>query len=354
MSINLTGKQITLERTILHNFPPTVLHAENLDHVDTFKALKAGELVLEKSQVPRIEDACVGATLVESKQLLRGRKQSIHGVRIAQLVLQTEQHQQMPLLVAVKPYNQNNPEHCPPGQAADSITHEWAAIEHLGRLTSDLRLSYAPVGVIRSAMNDELQLLTLYEHGVQSFDNVFWAKGKTAKETGRPKLIYALNACFYATGFLAGAGLSLGDARVKNIAHDTRRSIHFPDVESLHELERRQGVISESAANVRSVDKDIHFLVATLINPEQTTDKMFLKVAQIMQDEQVIEHARLQYLYGAKEGQKRTGFILPDSLKVTADKLLEVFRYALDVTSASYPKQRARLKRSSTATTSLR
>jgi len=150
----------------------------------------------------------------------------------------------------------------------DDIYQELAALNHLNSI-GDVQNTYLPLGVWRNAQGI-LQTITLYEHGVVSTDQTFWADKSLQPEELRPERIRtSFQDCLWGIGYLHGAGISHGDAQVKNLAHDSK-GVRFIDPESMRLLPRNgNGQLQESYASEHAKKRDIETLLATSFQVEE-------------------------------------------------------------------------------------
>ncbi len=195
----------------------------------------------------------------EHEAFRHGRDESQHQVSFGQLIVHDHSRANRPELVAVKPFDEPMP---------DDIYQELAALNHLNSI-GDVQNTYLPLGVWRNAQGI-LQTITLYEHGVVSTDQTFWADKSLQPEELRPERIRtSFQDCLWGIGYLHGAGISHGDAQVKNLAHDSK-GVRFIDPESMRLLPRNgNGQLQESYASEHAKKRDIETLLATSFQVEE-------------------------------------------------------------------------------------
>lgn len=190
-----------------------------LDKVDLGKvALSALEV-----RLPRQANARV--TLVAQDDFMHGREDGVHGGRAGQMILNGSGLHESPTLIHLKPFADDIDQ-----KPADLLAREMSMDNYLNSLT-DEQLAFIPLGVWKNAQGIN-HLLTLYEHDVISYDNVFWADKDVNPEALRQEAVEdAYKMSLLGLGYLHGLGISHGDAEAKNLARD-RKSIRFIDLET--------------------------------------------------------------------------------------------------------------------------
>lgn len=325
MTIVKRGERIPIHTVVFNDFPATNFEGENTQLIAAIAQTAPGELTLVRSEFATLSNhgQPITAKFAMTPAERKGREQSAHGIYFGQLVLASSAVQEMPTMVAVKPFDRRTT--VLPLGPVRGLAREWAANEHVARLSNEEQ-TYLPLGIWRSAEGVP-QLLTLFDAQVQSFDNIFWARGTRANCLTEQHVAAAIHRSLYALGILHGAGLMHGDAQVKNLAQDSRRA-RFIDLSTLWPLEKHNGVILPSHDNRRSLRLDLHlFASSTLGSTEHPTD-MSAKTARVITDEARIVRAGIDYLAGVRMGSERTGLAYSPELEIDPEAMAAIFQQA--------------------------
>lgn len=235
-----------------------------------------------------------------------GRGESQHQITFGQFIVHDQNRANRPELVAVKPFDEPMP---------DELFQEVAALNHLNSI-GDIQNTYLPLGVWRNA-EGILQTITLYEHGVISADHTFWADKSVYPEELRPERVRtSFQDCMWGVGYLHGAGISHGDAQVKNLAHDSK-GVRFIDPESMRLLPRDdKGNLIDSLSVQKIKEQDISTLLATSLQVEENRPEIVKAIRGI----QGAKELALSYRKGMRKGAKDSNLPLKriDSSESTA------------------------------------
>jgi hypothetical protein len=334
MSIKHDGFETPVESIRLRDFPDTMLGTRNRALTSLVSALQPGEMVLDAKQFYGVLDPdSLRGTFVEDQNLKKGRTCSAHRVNFGQLVLESVFDQELPTFIAVKPFPskgltlQESP--------VKALVHEWAATEYVAQLSRYER-TYLPLGLWKRA-DKTPQLITLFDESSQSFDNVFWARGKEAEKTGPERIVSSLQLCVYALGIMHGAGLTHGDPQVKNFARDSKH-IRFIDLTEVELMEQDAGVISDSRDNKRAVGEDFKWLSLSALDQVQRPNDMFDKVADVITNEKVLLSAVRFYERGIAQGGHFSDVVVPKSVVLSPKELIHSFMIAYVVQCEKYGK----------------
>lgn len=225
-----------------------------------------------------------------------GREDSQHDVGFGQVIVHDHSRANRPELVAKKPFDDPTPE---------NLYHELAATNYLNSI-GDIQNTYLPLGVWRNA-EGILQTLTLYEHGVVSTDHTFWADKSLEPQELRPERIRtSFQDCMWGVGYLHGAGITHGDAQVKNLAHDSK-GVRFIDPESMRLLPRdTDGQLLESIASEKAKAQDIETLLASAFQVEENRPDINKAIRGMSGSKELA----LAYRKGMRKGARDAGLRL--------------------------------------------
>ena len=230
---------------------------------------KMGEstlLLASNAYVALPNDANLRASFIDKEEFGLGREDSQHQVRFGQLILNGQGVHEAPDFVAVKPFEQS-----------EHLYNEWAASAYANGL-SDKQLAYQPLAIYNDTTGTP-NLVSLYEHGVTTYDSVFWTNPEEHPEVLEASIVRrAAETCMRGLGLMHGARLVHGDARVKNLGHD-RNGPRFVDLEEaflipadgVNEREFTDKVLKDMSMfidSLRQVDENVDQINDTLHNPE--------------------------------------------------------------------------------------
>lgn len=231
----------------------------------------------------------IKATFVERDEFGLGRDENgRHDLMFGQLVVTSQGRSQMPAFVAAKAYKRHE---------IPDMVHEIAATNYMNSL-AEIQNSFLPMGVWRNAQGI-MHMITLYEHGVKSYDNTFWVNKDIEPEALRPeRLRTAFQDCIWGIGYMHGAGLVHGDAEVKNLAHDGKnvRFIDLEDVMLMPKTANGKIEVSPSADDLRM--KDITTFIATSLQVDENRED----VMRVLGTEKAAREIALYYQKGLHKG----------------------------------------------------
>ncbi len=248
------------------------------------------------------------ATFIEDEELGLGRDEARHQPRFGQMILNGVGLHERPMLVAVKPFKKSE------DKRADALLRrEWVASNYLNSL-SDRELAFMPLGVWRTARGVN-NFLSLYEHDVKSYDNVFWADKSLAPEALRPENVtHALTDCLRGLGYLHGVGLAHTDPQAKNLAADLG-GVRFIDLEGIKQLPRKGSQIVDSKATVDLIRHDIE----TFFDSTVQVDENRVNIAPVLAKTNMVLQLAQTYRAGLNQGKKEAGTKVP-SLVTSSDE----------------------------------
>ena len=173
------------------------------------------------------------------------RQESKHQVRFGQLIVQSYLGEERAELSALKPHN-----------TANTVAHEFSLSRYfMGTGQSHGFRTFEPQGMARLA-SGEYALLSKYEHGVRSLDNVFW----NPEHDNNPGLITrAIGKTAYLLGALHAAGWTHGDAQVKNMFVSNYQEVFIADLESMRPFKHKNGRLVEQQID-HSINDDLRTL----------------------------------------------------------------------------------------------
>lgn len=208
-----------LEPTLVHN--EDVLKIINQLDLGSTALLKAEFKIGDKNNHPSFGTR---ASFTERPDLSKGRDEGRHGARFGQMIINGSGLHERPTLVSIKPFDYSSAEN-----PADQLSNEWLMNDFLNSIGEDQQ-AFIPLGVWKNVEGIS-HLITLYEHDVISYDNVFWVDRNANSEALRPESIeHAFKDCLTGLGYLHGVGVTHGDAEAKNLAAG-RRGVRFIDLE---------------------------------------------------------------------------------------------------------------------------
>ena len=321
MSIRYDGFETQAESVRIREFPTTMLGTRNRALTSLISSMKPGEMVLAEQQFYGVFDnESLTASFIENEDFSKGRTCSAHGVKFGQLVLESTFDQELPTHIAVKPFPSRGVTlNEPPIKA---LVHEWAATDHVAGLSNYERV-YLPLGLWKDTKGTP-QMITLFDEQSQTLDNVFWARGKVAANTGQEKIISALCLSLYALGILHGAGLTHGDPQIKDFARDSKH-IRFVDLTELELMQEDTDVVINSYDNKKAIRNDLKWLTLSALDQQQRPNDMFEKVAAVITNETIIRGSAKFYDRGVIQGEYFSRKTTPQSLLIKPDELVHGF-----------------------------
>jgi hypothetical protein len=275
---------------------------------------------------PRGEQKPAKATFIDSSDLSLGRDEGRHQPRFGQMLLNGRGLHERPVLVTAKPFDDGL------DTQSGGLAHEWSANNYLNGV-GDRQLAYLPLGVWRNAEGVD-HLLTLYEHDVISYDNVFWADRNVNPEALRAQVVeHAFTDCVRGLGYLHGAGLIHRDAEAKNLAANFN-GVRFIDLEDARMLPRKGSKIEDSELTVRLIRNDIE----TFFDSTVQVDENRPVIASALSRSRMADKLAQTYRAGIKQARKESGVSMPSIPTTTSAYFRDTINHTLTVaaqTSAS-------------------
>jgi hypothetical protein len=197
--------------------------------------MRGGDYLLLSSEFSGLpaEGATAHVNLHDKKRF--AREASRNEVRFGQLVINDPDARERVEYVALKPLDT-------PGRAA----REFGAMSVVNGLAQQGKMSASlrPLGFYRSPDDGRVSVMTKYEHGILTLDNLFWDPEYTPTER---QVRAALGHCALSLGELHANGIAHTDAQVKNIAADNS-GVRYVDLEGAQELAMASGHVDPYAA----------------------------------------------------------------------------------------------------------
>lgn len=336
MSIYFEGPQTAIANVKFTRFPQieselpfSVADIEAVENGLTTAMADMGSdaMLLEEREFIEIDPTDAKGVFIQDEDLAKGRLMSWHEVEFGQLVLRSESDFDMPTLVAVKPH-----------VTREEVAHEWVMFDVFNSL-SEYQSAYVPLG-IWTTDNKAPHMVTLYEHGVQSMDNIFWPESKDAEYVESAHMAKAYQLGFFALGIVHGAGLIAHDmASVRNLARDSQR-VRFIDLEQVEFAERQDTyTVASSNRNRREYQQDVTKLVTSSIQrgPDdyepmltETEPIVFQRSSGLLMRPRILDSLHDKYRTGVMEGMSRSGVLVDESLLVTRGMLGAIVKRAID------------------------
>lgn len=333
MSIAFSGEPLIIPKTSFGAYPDAELNPLRLKTVDSLhdqlvdhiEQIESGAINLDQREFLGVQATTATARFIPNKELGKGRQHSHHKLMFGQLVLKTAVDQELPTLVAVKPHDDT-----------DTLAHEWVMYSVMNGLSKNQQ-SYLQLGVWTNESGVK-QLVTLYEHSVQSFDNLFWLEEQEARGVTDGQLARGYELMFFSLGIMHGAGLVMGgdvkygDATVKNLARDSNR-IRFIDTELVKFVKRKNGsTIADDPQTADWYKADVMQLFASSLERANSADEpvMLTRLEKLLTDEMLIDRIYGHYQCGVSKGGERSGLSSPAHLYVPADKFTKIVKAAID------------------------
>ncbi len=182
-------------------------------------SLSVGTLMLLPAKISRVDTTGMRSPSVylnEMRDLSGGRKCSRTEVKFGQMSIVDSAARPLIDFVAAKYMHRAN------------VAREFAASCAINQRFGE-RVSFQPIGFLKDA-NGRSGLLTRYEHGVVTLDNILWNRAATSEQR---KSAISQAAIWMAQ--LHDHGIIHGDAQPKNIAYDSSGRSRYVDLESAYE-----------------------------------------------------------------------------------------------------------------------
>lgn len=246
-------------------------------------------------------------TFIPQEEFAEGREDSKHQIEFGQAIFNGQGVHEEPEFIALKPFD----------DAAD-LKREWAVSQYLNESHDDQH-ALLPLGVYRD-LDDNLSLITAYEHGIKSFDSVFWADRNINPEALRPMTVQRhIKLGLTALGMLHGSRVVHNDAQAKNMASD-RKSVRFID------LEDAEIIHEDSVDDPLSIEKTRRDL-RVFINSVTQVDENKEYVLPILRDKNQEDLFVKSYARGARKGRSsQNGLYLPNFGKDNEEHIRDLVR----------------------------
>lgn len=277
------------------------------DVMRTLDRLQVGQLALLASEFRIPDDGAdaerepIRASFIGEEMLGAGREEAQHQLRFGQMLFNGRGYYERPVLVAMKPFRPFTDD-----DPAYALSNEWAANAYLNSV-SDRQIAYLPLGVWRDS-NQTDHLITLYEHDVTSYDNIFWADRNANPEALRRSSIeHAFADCLRGLGYLHGVGLAHSDAEVKNLAADIS-GVRVIDTDGVGTMPRTGDRIDPSDQSAGMMRNDLELFFTSTMQIDENRGE----VRAVMSPSKAPEHFAQLYRAGLRAAHADTGITMPD------------------------------------------
>lgn len=276
------------------------------------KATPDESMLLDRSQYSLLLSKVAGldagtgltATFEEKEEFRLSRERSDrHGVYFGNLILRSMVAIDAPDFVAVKPHFTSR-----------EALHEIGANNYINSI-SQYERGFVPLGVWKA--KDQVNLLTLFDQPVQTYDNIFWATDEQAPFITQEKVIRALGVCSYGVGYLHGAGAIHEDAQPKNLASDRKR-VRYVDLETMKFVERDGNEIVKSEHSRDQMLRDVSQMMSTLLGRGEV-DHL---IVSALQNERVMRAAFKGYGTGVTKGARQAHLNFPSEMRIGYDEFI--------------------------------
>lgn len=269
------------------------------------RSLGRHSVALDAGKYFRLPRKGLTSTFIEQPDFGLGREDSGHAVKFGQLVLNGPGIHEVPDLVAIKPFEDRG-----------ELYNEWGSSAYVNGLFDEQR-AYLPLGVLKDS-HGAPSMISLYEHGVKTADNVFWVDRELSPEALRPDVVErTATTCMYGLGLMHGARLIHGDAQAKNHGSDSRH-VRFIDLENSL-LIPVDGVDSEEFTD--KIIKDVEVFIGSTGQVEDNRDQ----IAEPLRMPKVIDTMIMSYRQGIDKARSRqAGTHIPDYATIHEDAIREL------------------------------
>jgi len=189
----------------------------------------SGALWLVKDRANMVDEGSATAHFTLIPPMAHGRHQSRRQVVFGQLVVNDAARREHVELVALKPGD--------PGLVA----REFDAMNAVNGLALAGK-TFTPLGFYRAPGQQNVSLVTRYEHPVKTLDLLLW---NPDRRPTRREVCAALSHAALATADLHNAGVASGDNQPKNIGADTEGP-RYVDLEGAADFRNRNGGVDSS------------------------------------------------------------------------------------------------------------
>lgn len=214
------------------------------------KSIEIGETALMRGSFMDADLAFADSAIFnEIGEFEQTRQENAHGLVFGQLILDGAFGEERAEFAALKPFD------TPKGVAHElAVAYYFMGVGHSHNFNT-----FQPLGVTRLD-NGQYALLTKYEHGVKSQDNIFWNPKHESSTTVQHR---SLGRIATVLASMHAAGWTHGDAQVKNFFSSNFDELFIADLESMKPFPQRNGTIQEFATN-EAINDDLNTLFASL------------------------------------------------------------------------------------------
>lgn len=242
-------------------------------------------LMLDASKYFMLPKSGIHAAFIEREDFGAEREDSRHQVRFGQMLLNGKGVHEQPDFIAVKPFDDRR-----------ELYNEWAANSYINDVFDEQR-AFLPLGIYKNQDGD-MNMLTLYEHGVKTADTVFWADREMHPEALREDVIrQAAKTAMHGLGLMHGVRMIHGDAQAKNLGWDNRQT-RLVDLEG-------SSLIPEEAVDqpeyVSKVFQDVKTFIQSTTQVEENEDQ----IAHALRKPATVNAMIKQYSDGIKMAQQQ-------------------------------------------------
>lgn len=219
--------------------------------VDQFKDTEIGSFQLIKGAFQSSDvDYASSVLFNELPELGLTRRESFNEVRFGQLILRSVFGEERAELAAMKSFT-----------GVKKATHEFALARYFNGRNGRSHgfRTFEPLGLARQPTG-EYSIISKYEHGVISQDNVF---DNPEHQPGSQAIMRALGRCATVLGSIHSEGWTHGDTQTKNFFVSNFHELFIADLESMKPLRLRHGDVDELSAR-EVIDSDLMTLFRSI------------------------------------------------------------------------------------------
>lgn len=223
--------------------------------LEAIRSIERGTFALVPDALGRevIEDSVCTALFNELPELARTRQNSAHEVKFGQLVVKSMFGEERSEFVAAKQFE----------MPADIAT-EFSLSRYFSAPDERPFSTFKPVGIARDSKG-RFEMLTKYEHGVRSLDNVFL---NPEFEDEAILIMRMVGKCAFLLGSIHSEGYTHGDAQAKNMfVSNNHERVFVADLESMRPFPMSHGHPIEGRIE-NQVNRDLVTLVDSMRRSE--------------------------------------------------------------------------------------
>lgn len=188
----------------------------------------------------------------ELADLALTRQESVHNVQFGQLIVNSYFGDERAELAALKPFD-----------TAQQAAHELSLSRYfLGIGNTHGFSTFEALGIVRLSTG-KYGLLTKYDHGVRSLDNVVW-NPENELSARTTTVARAIGKSAYVLAAMHSAGWTHGDPQIKNMYASNHEKPFIGDLESMQSFKRDKSGRPDQFAIEKYVDGDIRKLAGSL------------------------------------------------------------------------------------------